>query len=783
MFTLRQQLWSKIQKKQTYVRILVYFALISIGAMTLSNFILYSFFTRITLNEIGNHSKKLLIQKAQSTAFIMDWTIKSVHRFSSAQNLHFFQFALQDFDDPLQTYKVWSELNDIKNNGLFIESVYVYNDFTKQIANTYNGISDKDHFLDSEVFKYIEDWQEPSSIKIVPRKLNTTILGNPYQAQFISIIVKYELNKSQSAFVVNIDSGKLQAYFGNTPDNSPVEVYLVDGLNRILASANHNKFLQDISSDPLLNQTISEMDHGWFSYNAIPAKPLLVVANIDFNSWKLVQIIPEHEIFEGVQKIRNIFYLIYALIFLLILPAIWRLSKNIYSPIEQLLIDVQQNYSQQMDENLPLKAGEVSLLTRVLKWQNATIHRLSASSRKNKLAFRTTFLKELLQDPTYPIQSAASLFTEHELVLSPTSMVVIVFRIDRYLAFTQANSSFDQKLLRYAITNIVKETLGEKYPVETVDMGGDHIVAICNIESEDETAFLTIAIQKCQDNIQTFLSVSTTAALGSFMEQYKELPGVYKAAYELTNERLNHGLGKLTIMENYAAFSAPPYEYPERKEKKILDELKLGHEKEAVQYLDEFIRQVRTYSYSNITLAFLQFIINFGKTLRQMHLQNDDQYNWTLSDIQNQLIDLETIETVRMWLVSIIKQTIESLSDQKESKNKHLINEIREIIRLQLDDPNLSSKLVADHLSFSVNYVRSLFKEETGQPLSEYIKDQRLELVKDLLLKTDLPVEDICLRVGFASIKSFYPIFKKKTGVTPAQFRKDYTLLTFPFDD
>lgn len=774
MFALKRQLMLTIRNKQTYIRILVYFAIISVGAMTLSNVILYSFFTRVTLNEIGNHTNKQLVQKAQSMAFMMNWTVSSVLRFSHAQNMNIYQFAMQAADDPLLTYRAWNDMKEIKNNNPFFESVYIYNDFTKQIANTYNGTADRKRFADSAVFAVIDDWGQSDSIKIVPRKFAAAPDGSIAPAGVISIVVKYEKNGAASAFIVNLNADKLQQYLGQAAEASANEVYLLNSRHQIMAHSDQSRFMQPISADAALNDKINEVDSGWIRYKFNGVDSIVVIANSAFQDWKLVQIIPEHEIFEGVEEIQNAFYIIYAVIFLLILLMVWRVSKNIYSPIEGLLLDVRKKYGQQMNENLPAQAGEVSLLSRIFNWQNTTINQLHASTRKNKQLSKAAFLKELLLEPTYSIRTAASLFAEHEIRLSPTSMAIVLFRIDRFDAFTRANTAFDQKLLRYALTNIAMETWHEHASIETIDMGRDHIVVLCNIESEEELAHLADVALKCQANMQTFLSVSTTAAIGPFIEQYDELPTIYKETYELTNERIHRGPGKLIMKETDNAGSAPSYAFPEKLEKKILDALKLGHGEDAQLCLDEFVAFIRSFSYSHTMLALLQLIMNLGKTLRQMHVQNDDLYSWTLSDIEQRLNELETIDAIGLWLQAIIAQTMASLAAGKDTKNKQHIDEIKEIVSLQLNDPNLSSKLIADRLSMSVNYVRTLFKDETGVALSEYIKDRRLDKVQELLIQTDSLVEDICMQTGFSSIHSFYPIFKKKTGVTPAQFRKDH---------
>ncbi|WP_420871922.1 helix-turn-helix transcriptional regulator [Cohnella rhizosphaerae] len=55
--------------------------------------------------------------------------------------------------------------------------------------------------------------------------------------------------------------------------------------------------------------------------------------------------------------------------------------------------------------------------------------------------------------------------------------------------------------------------------------------------------------------------------------------------------------------------------------------------------------------------------------------------------------------------------------------------------------------------------------------LSEYILQERIAKVKELLATTDWTVTDIGERAGFQTKSHFFTIFKKATGLTPSQYR------------
>lgn len=137
-------------------------------------------------------------------------------------------------------------------------------------------------------------------------------------------------------------------------------------------------------------------------------------------------------------------------------------------------------------------------------------------------------------------------------------------------------------------------------------------------------------------------------------------------------------------------------------------------------------------------------------------------------------------------LESVIRKGL--LSVQKTKKTKDLENIWGELTCEQKEDSpvetvkrmiaeNLATEISRDELAgcvyMSPDYLTKLFKKETGMSLSEYIIQKRLALAKQLLEETELSIVEISQRTGFSYSSYFVRIFKKKTGVTPQQYREN----------
>lgn len=100
------------------------------------------------------------------------------------------------------------------------------------------------------------------------------------------------------------------------------------------------------------------------------------------------------------------------------------------------------------------------------------------------------------------------------------------------------------------------------------------------------------------------------------------------------------------------------------------------------------------------------------------------------------------------------------------------IKKIKKIIAENLS-VEISREELAKRVYMSPDYLSKLFKKETGMSLSDYIINKRILLAQQLLSTTELNVVEIAQKAGFSYSSYFVRIFKKKTGITPQQFREE----------
>lgn len=79
---------------------------------------------------------------------------------------------------------------------------------------------------------------------------------------------------------------------------------------------------------------------------------------------------------------------------------------------------------------------------------------------------------------------------------------------------------------------------------------------------------------------------------------------------------------------------------------------------------------------------------------------------------------------------------------------------------------------LASRMNISAHYLSDMLRTLTGMGAQQHIHAKIIEKAKALLLSTSLTVNETAWRLGFEYPQYFNRLFKSKTGVTPAAFRK-----------
>lgn len=86
----------------------------------------------------------------------------------------------------------------------------------------------------------------------------------------------------------------------------------------------------------------------------------------------------------------------------------------------------------------------------------------------------------------------------------------------------------------------------------------------------------------------------------------------------------------------------------------------------------------------------------------------------------------------------------------------------------------LTVQYIANQMNLSPNYLSDLLRVHTGQNTQQHIHEKLIARAKEKLSTTNRSVSEIAYTLGFEHAQSFSTLFKKKTQVSPMQFRQAF---------
>lgn len=86
----------------------------------------------------------------------------------------------------------------------------------------------------------------------------------------------------------------------------------------------------------------------------------------------------------------------------------------------------------------------------------------------------------------------------------------------------------------------------------------------------------------------------------------------------------------------------------------------------------------------------------------------------------------------------------------------------------------LTPTTISEQLGYSLSYLCNRFRSATGLTVNDYIHRRKIEEAKALLDQDQANVTDVAMKLGYSTASYFCTVFKKETGITPAQYLRSH---------
>ncbi|GGD48531.1 response regulator [Paenibacillus nasutitermitis] len=387
-----------------------------------------------------------------------------------------------------------------------------------------------------------------------------------------------------------------------------------------------------------------------------------------------------------------------------------------------------------------------------------------------------------LLDPGYPGGRSQSRMRELDIpLLYNEDLIPVIGRVDRWEE--RANSA-DHTLLLYAIQNIAAEFF-ETVVFFSVHLDTNHLVLLIQPRSSGDGSneakpvhsadarwrktgsFVQGTLESVQETCLRLLKLPVSFISPAYPVTWSGLPRAYANMRHQLVLGLGTGVGMLMSVDPLDEVGSsdplPPVRMMMDKLERLLNE---GLEEPFIEYLQEvlarpgkFADYVQIY-YSVAALLLAQFeLVDPGTDGSQTDLE--ELFNLPIH---------HTSEQAHQCFLKVSSLILARRRELQDERTSQVISKLHQYICCHLDG-DLSLTRLAEVVYLNPTYLSVLYKQSTGNNLSEYIARIRLEKAKELLETTPLKIHEIAEKVGFETAGYFTRFFKKRLNVTPQEFR------------
>ncbi|NQX58709.1 response regulator transcription factor [Paenibacillus qinlingensis] len=161
-------------------------------------------------------------------------------------------------------------------------------------------------------------------------------------------------------------------------------------------------------------------------------------------------------------------------------------------------------------------------------------------------------------------------------------------------------------------------------------------------------------------------------------------------------------------------------------------------------------------------------------TAIEQHFANiigGDSVNSMYVDDWKRIANYSTINEIEEHILDVCHSILSLMKDKDKDKNLHIVHQIVSLIDRSFSRP-LTIEDIAKQVYLSPNYVRTLFKEKTGETILEYLTRVRIHHAAELLKDKSKKIHEIAASVGYENVSYFCSVFQKFKGTTPNEYRK-----------
>lgn len=547
------------------------------------------------------------------------------------------------------------------------------------------------------------------------------------------------------------------------------DTFIVNNKGEIISHHQKEKLYTMISSEKYMRRMListKDYDSTIAKRNNIPS--IISFSKLPHLNWKIINVTPLTRFYQQTTIIKRVLIIICFLVIIIGLIIATLFTSNIYNPLEDIMNRVKVLLGSS-NSNEPNKENEYAFINHVISDLSTKVNKLENTLQNNKPILKYNLLMELLHQQVLREEELSERLKLIGTTMNYPFYFTLIIELNQKVLhnLTIENSHF----VVYDLINKCESFSNDELLCSGIQLPDFQIGIIIGTNKKNMNSISKLASELISYAYANY-TISTTIAIGNPVQSLLKVHESFKQAKILL--KYKYFLPKIPLLsgEQILARENSNETMPESLLEEFEEGLRLRNLAKLRESLDLLIKLSKEGPYSaahchqkilNITNIFSNYIRDMRYTPSQYQKQN----------LNNIFYEIENIEEFKNWILNFAEEVLNFLRNQKDNKNAEVVELVKKYIYDHVDN-ELSLDSVAEHISISPKYLSKIFKDETGINFTSFVTDVRIEKAKELLINTDMTIQQIGYVVGYNTPAYFIRQFKAKYGYTPNEYRRIY---------
>ncbi|MGZ9584328.1 AraC family transcriptional regulator [Paenibacillus marinisediminis] len=748
----------RLIRHSAYSRMFLSLALLTAAVTVVLCMSLFILFSKSTIKDVGEISESMLRQTSYAADIINDQVYEISNHLINNNSIRSVMFSKEL--DRIKEFEAVSVLRDIQSTYSFIHYIGIYNGITDRYVNN-KGYSHSD---DQEIIDIIKDSSNSPYIQYIPRKIIDPGSGSTYNV--LTIVLRPGVTSfmpQKGAITINIDAQYIQSLIGSMKNTRSQNIMVLDSEGVVLSDVSGSQFNQSLSEESYINRILnSEANSGSFVEKVDGEKSQISFVKSPRLKWVFVSVSRYKDLIDNINMLKVTTLIIAgATIIISILASIW-LSNQMYNPIKKLMDKiVRMNVSKQVKSN---QEHEFSYLDQIYSTINEQVTQLEPALELVKKSHLFRYLNG----------SQVDLVNRYYETLEGPYFVSVVMMLDEVRAFKAMHDVKQRSIIQYGVYNIAQEIMANFHHAEVVVISDEEFAILGSIEKPQYGPELLVLLDQIQSNIKHFFHISMTISIGPVVKGSDQIRQSYLIAKETSHNRFFEGNGRIFEYGDYH-IDDEEVEYPASIEKQLIESIQSTNRDQILETLDSFMNSIGSGNYHQALFTTNQLLVSLYNHFTEMSYLSSEE-SGRFRQIAYDLSTYETISELKADLYQVCMSICNQIEEKTNNRNAQLIQSVMSFVSANYAVHDLSLEMLAQQVQLTPGYLGKLFKLHNNMSFNDYLKQIRLEKSKELLAETTASTQSISEQVGILNTTYFYTLFKKKYGISPAQYRSECLL-------